>query len=83
MFNKNKENSKNNESKDDRFKRIAGRRVNEILYKLKLLGNCSNKSVYSYTETDKKKIFSIIDSELRRIKALFDNPNRKGEEFRL
>ena len=33
-------------------------RVSEILNKLRLLGNCSNKANYHYTEEQTRKIFS-------------------------
>jgi len=84
MFNKNnKEKVDITERKEDRFKRIASKRVQNILNNMRLLGNCSNKSVYSYTEEDKRKIFSTIDSELKRIKALYDKPTGKKEGFSL
>lgn len=82
MFGKDKE-YKKQETKEDRFKRIASRRVQEILYKLKLLGNCSNTSVYAYTEEDKRKIFSAIDEELKSIKALFNHSKNKENKFTL
>ena len=78
MFGKNKNNNEE-ESKEERFKRIASRRTREILYKLRLLGNCSNKSVYHYTEVDKRKIFSTIEEELKRVKALFNKPSKEDE----
>jgi hypothetical protein len=84
MFGKNKEASaKKLETKEARFKRIASRRVKDILYKLRLLGNCSNTSVYSYAEEDKRKIFSAIDEELKRVKSAFDKHKNKGKEFNL
>ncbi|HLC31469.1 MAG TPA: hypothetical protein VJK51_02285, partial [Candidatus Nanoarchaeia archaeon] len=72
MFGKNKSKDDKEESKKDRFKRIATRRVNDILYKLRLLGNCANTSVYDYNDEDKRKIFSAIDEELRRAKLAFN-----------
>ena len=48
MFKKNKD-SEDNETREERFKRIASRRVQDILDKLRLLGNCSEKANYSYT----------------------------------
>lgn len=69
-----------NENKYERFKRVASKRVSKILYYLGLLGNCSNRSVYAYTDEEVKKIFSAIENELKRVKALF----KKGKkEFRL
>ena len=82
MFKRNKKSEDRNESKQDRFKRIASRRVQEILNKLRLLGNCANIGVYSYTEEDKRKIFSVIDNELKRVKALF-HKSKKENKFKL
>jgi hypothetical protein len=65
----------NIENKEERFKRVAALRVQRILDNLRLLGNCSNKSVYSYSAQDITKIFSAIDKEYKRVKALFDKPN--------
>jgi len=59
------------EPRDVRFKRIASSRTQRILNDLRLLGNCSNKSVYKYSEEDINKIFLAVDKELKRVKALF------------
>lgn len=65
------------ETRDQRFKRIAENRTNEIIKKLSLLGNCSNKSSYEYTEQEVSKIFSAIEKELRRARARFTFNRRK------
>jgi len=62
------------ESKEERFKRIASLRTHRVLNDLRLLANCSNKSIYSYKEEDITKIFNAIEKELKRIKALFSKP---------
>jgi hypothetical protein len=59
------------ETKEERFKRIASKRTENGLEALRKLGNCSNRAIYSYSNDDLSKIFSVIDSELKRIKALF------------
>jgi len=69
------------ESKKEKFKRLADYRTNEILKKLKVLGNCSNKSAYEYTEEDINKIFSAIDKKTRETKAKFHF--LKHKEFKL
>ena len=61
----------NSESKSDKFKRIATARTSRLLKDLQLLGNCSNTNNYSYTEEEINKIFSAIEKELKRSKALF------------
>ena len=69
------------ESKKEKFKRLADYRTNEILKKIKVLGNCSNKSAYEYTEEDINKIFSAIDKKTRETKAKFRFSKHK--EFKL
>lgn len=69
------------ETREQRFRRVATRRTNEILNRLRILGNCSNKSAYSYSEEDVQKIFTAIDRDLRSVKAKFGNTRRT--EFRL
>lgn len=71
----------NEETRSDRFKRVATRRTNEILNRIRILGNCSNKSSYSYADEDIRKIFSTIEKELRVVKAKFSN--QKGRNFHL
>lgn len=61
-----------NESKKEKFVRIAEARTNKIIDMIRLLGNCSNTSTYDYSKDDVKKIFSAIESELRIAKAKFD-----------
>jgi len=59
------------EARRERFKRLATQRTNNILLKLKVLGNCSNRSAYDYTEDEINKIFSEIDKKVKEVKAKF------------
>ena len=47
---------KNEETKRDRFIRLAETRTNKILNMISLLGNCANTSIYEYTDADIDKI---------------------------
>ncbi|MBU6500351.1 MAG: hypothetical protein KGJ89_00785 [Patescibacteria group bacterium] len=69
------------EAKRERFKRLATLRTNAILRRLKVLGNCSNRSAYEYTEEDINKIFSEIDRRVKDVKAKFHYP--KNKDFKL
>lgn len=69
------------ETKNERFKRVASRRTNDILEKIRILGNCSNKSFYEYTEEEINKIFSEIEKHLKLTKGKFLAGKR--ERFRL
>ncbi len=62
---------KKQETRHERFKRIASKRTNDILEKIRILGNCSNKSSYEYTEEEINKIVSEIDKHLKLTKAKF------------
>lgn len=69
------------ETRKDRFKRLATQRTNSVLLRLKVLGNCSNRSVYDYTEEEIQKIFSEIERRTRETKAKFHFT--KNKEFKL
>lgn len=60
-----------NETKNERFRRVATRRTNEILEKIRILGNCANKSAYSYTQEEINKIFNVIESSSKEARAQF------------
>ena len=63
--------------KKERFNKVATNRVNKILDTLRLLGNCSNTSNYSYTDEEVDKIFSAIELELEEQKSKFKRKERK------
>ncbi len=68
--------------KQDRFKRIAEKRVNKLIEDFRLLGNCSNKSNYEYSEQEVRKIILVIDKEFKRLKDKFSG-NDFTERFTL
>ena len=74
---------KNTLLKEQRFKRVASRRVKEILNKLRLLGNCANRNNYCYRQEQANKIISIIDLEWKKEKLEFKASESKREEFTL
>ena len=67
----------------ENFKRLAVSRTNEVLRRLKILGNCANRSHYDYTEGEVSKIFSEIEKRIRETKAKFTYPESSNKEFRL
>ena len=60
------------ETKRDKFVRLAEARTNKIIDMIQLLGNCANKSNYEYSKEDVKMIFGAIEAELRTAKAKFE-----------
>lgn len=71
----------NNETPKERFKRIATVRTNAVLDRLRILGNLSNRQMYSYSEEDINKIFSAISKQIKEVRAKFNS--RKEEKFKL
>lgn len=72
------------ETKRDKFVRLAEARTNKIIDMLQLLGNCSNTSAYDYTQTDVDKIFGAIENEVREAKKKFNKlESKKGSRFTL
>lgn len=69
------------ETRAERFKRLATKRTTNVLTALRVLGNCANRGQYEYTDADVRKIFDAIETQVKTIKAKFREPGRF--EFRL
>lgn len=72
-----------NESKRERFVRIAEARTNKILEMMRLLGNCSSKANYEYYDEDIKKIFGALEKEIKNTKNRFLGIDANNEKFTL
>jgi len=70
------------ESKRDRFVRIAPRRTQQVLVRLRILGNCANRGAYEYGPEDVEKIFRAIEDEIHETRRKFER-RRRREEFQL
>ena len=73
----------NERMKRERFVKIAENRTNKIISMIKLLGNCSNKNNYTYSDDDVRQIFNAIDNEIRTTKSRFQEAQEKKKEFKL
>lgn len=69
------------ETKEQRFTRIAQYRVNRILEDMRILGNCANRNVYSYSDDQVMKIFEVLRARLTATEGKF-TPENKKDEFR-
>lgn len=65
------------ESKADRFRRVAGARVNKIIKMVRLLGNCSQSTVYAFTTEQVQQIFVTLQDELNRAQSRFVQSHKK------
>ncbi len=68
---------KRSKTKQERFKCLAEYRTNEILRKIRILGNCSNRSFYSYSEEEIEKIFNEIEEALKKTEVKFTFSKKK------
>jgi len=62
-----------NDSKQERFRRLAERRVNRAIKDLRLIGNLSNRNNYDYTTDQVAKILAALKRELRELRARFED----------
>jgi hypothetical protein len=72
------------EADREKFVELAEKRVGRALKDIKLIGNLSNKSNYSYTTGDVKKIHSALKKALDEMKSRFDSKGAtEDESFKL
>ena len=71
------------QTREERFKRLAEKRVNTILDKLRLLGQLSNKSNYEYTDAQVSAIFRAIQREVGATKSKFREGTNGRKHFSL
>jgi RNA recognition motif-containing protein len=67
--------------KRHRFEKVASKRVQKIIDFIRLLGNCSNKNNYEYTDKDVELMFKEISKALKESRVLYDkniNKSSKG-----
>jgi len=70
--------SKRNQNiKRDRFKNVAGRRVQKILDNMDSLSKCANRSNYDYEDADVNKMLKAIRDKVKVLEASY-NSNTKS-----
>ena len=67
-------------AKKERFKNVAGRRVQKILDDIESLSKCANKSTYDYTEEDVKKMCKAINDKISLMRLSFNNNTKSGKQ---
>lgn len=72
------------ELKQEKFKKLAEKRVGNAIKNMRLVGNLSNRSHYDYTEEQVKKIITTLTKELETVKAKFkETPSEDDVLFKL
>lgn len=68
------------ETKRERFVRLAEARTNKIIDMMRLLGNCSSRANYEYTDEDVRKIFTAIEREMKNARAKYNGSDTQKED---
>ncbi len=63
-----------------KFVDLAQKRVRRALNDIRLIGNLSNRSNYSYTDEDARKIYKALSNAINDVKARFE---RKGQDEKI
>jgi uncharacterized protein YecE (DUF72 family) len=74
---------KTGETKNSAFKRLARNRTNNAIRNIRLIGNLSDRHNYSYSEEDFKRIFGILENELKLTKSRFLIALNKKRKFKI
>lgn len=68
----------------EKFVELAEKRVRRALKDIKLIGNLSNRSNYSYTDEDSRTIYKALKNAIEEVKARFErNGDDEDIEFKL
>ena len=65
----------------DKFVELAEKRVSRALKDIKLIGNLSNRSNYSYTSADAEKIHKALKRAIDEMKARFESSGAGADEL--
>jgi hypothetical protein len=69
-----------NEENRNNFVRLAEKRVTKAIKDIKLIGNLSNKSNYSYTDEDIAKIYKALRKAVDDCKGRFERSGSEEDE---
>lgn len=70
------------ETKRDKFVRLAESRMNNTLKQIQILGNLANTSNYDYTEEDVDKMIRTLRKAVNELEASFKGES-KSKKFNL
>lgn len=65
------------ETREERFCRVAQARVNKALGMIRLVGNCSKTAIYGYSQDQVDQIFETLQAELNTARSRFEAPRSR------
>lgn len=72
-------NKKNQALKRDRFKNVAGRRVQKILDNIDSLAKCANRGNYDYDEDDIGKMMRAIKEKVKNLELAYTTNTKSAK----
>ena len=68
------------EADREKFVKLAEKRVTSTLKDIKLIGNLTNRSNYSYTSSDADKIYKALKKAIDEMKIRFESSGANAED---
>lgn len=59
------------ESKGDRFRRLAPKRVNDAIKRIRMVGQLATTATYEYSRDEAEAIVTALDTELKKVEDRF------------
>lgn len=69
-------------TKQDKFKKLAEKRVTDTLKNFQLIGNLSNKMNYEYTDDEVRQIIETLQFEIEVLEEKFKEGVKDTVEFK-
>ncbi|MGJ4900728.1 hypothetical protein ACQR10_20850 [Bradyrhizobium sp. HKCCYLRH2060] len=69
------------ESPNQRFRRLAEKRVVRAIKDIRLISNLSNRNNYDYSQEEIDKIFRVLDRELKLARNKFESKQRDSDDI--
>lgn len=77
----NTEGTTENETKSEKFVRLAEGRMTKVRVALARIDNLANRSAYEYTEEQVNQMFDILEKELTDVKSSFLKTEKEEKIF--
>ena len=63
------------ETKEQRFKRVAEKRVQNIIHSIRSFSQLANNKIYRWNDSQLEKIWQAIEREINSCQKIFRNPD--------
>jgi hypothetical protein len=70
-----------NNTKEERFHKIASARTNKVINDLRLLSNCANKNNYAYSAQEVEQMFKAVDEAVKNMKSSYNSKRSPKDSF--